>query len=100
VLALGILLALRDLGLRCPDDVSVVTFDDPPWASVVRPRLSVMAQPAYDLGAAAADRLLARLGGDVGRARTVTLPAAWRPRESVAAPARGTRAARPGRDPR
>jgi LacI family transcriptional regulator len=96
VLALGVLLALRDLGLSCPEDVSVVTFDDPPWASVVRPRLSVMAQPAYDLGATAAHRLLARLRGVEGRARTVTLPATWRPRDSVARPPRRPRAARPG----
>jgi LacI family transcriptional regulator len=100
VLALGVLLALRDLGLRCPDDVSVVTFDDPPWASVVRPRLSVMAQPAYDLGATAARRLVARLGGDDGRARTITLPATWHPRESVGPPPRRARAARPGREDR
>ncbi len=95
VLALGVLLALRDLGLRCPDDVSLVSFDDPPWASVVRPRLSVMAQPAYDLGATAARRLLARLGGEEGRARTVTLPATWSPRDSVARPPRRPRASRP-----
>ena len=97
VLALGVLLALRDLGLRCPEDVSVITFDDPPWASVVRPRLSVMAQPAYDLGAVAAERLLARLRGDAGRSRTVTLPATWHARESVAPPPRAARAARTGR---
>jgi LacI family transcriptional regulator len=100
LLALGVLLALRDLGLRCPDDVSVVTFDDPPWASVVRPRLSVMAQPAYDLGATAARRLLARLGGDDGRARTITLPATWHSRDSVGPPPRRPRAARPGREDR
>jgi LacI family transcriptional regulator len=97
---LGVLLALRDLGLRCPDDVSLVTFDDPPWASVVRPRLSVMAQRPYDLGATAAHRLLARLGGDEGRARTITLPATWSPRDSVARPPRRPRASRPGRDVR
>jgi LacI family transcriptional regulator len=100
LLALGVLLALRDLGLRSPDDVSVVTFDDPPWASVVRPRLSVMAQPAYDLGAAGARRLLARLDGDHGRARTVTLPATWHPRDSVGPPPRRPRAARRRREQR
>jgi LacI family transcriptional regulator len=95
VLALGVLLAMRDLQLRCPEDVSLVTFDDPPWASVVQPRLSVMAQPAYDLGATAARRLLARLRGEEGRARTLTLRATWQPRDSVAPPPRRPRAARP-----
>lgn len=93
LLALGVLLGMRDLGLRCPEDVSLVGFDDPAWASVVRPRLSVMAQPAYDLGRAAATRLLARLRGEDGRARTVTLPATWCDRESVARPPRRPRGA-------
>lgn len=95
LLALGVLLGLRDLGLRCPEDVSLVGFDDPAWASVVRPRLSVMAQPAYDLGVVAAERLLARIHGDDARARTVELKATWRDRESVAPPPRRQRAARP-----
>jgi LacI family transcriptional regulator len=68
--------------------VSLVSFDDPDWASVVRPRLSVMAQPAQELGATAARRLLARVGGETSRARTTVLTAAWRPRESVAPPRR------------
>jgi LacI family transcriptional regulator len=90
VLALGVLLGIRDLGLVCPDDVSLASFDDPDWASVVRPRLSVMAQPVYDLGAAAARRLIARVRGEVSRPRTQVLTATWRSRESVAPP-RGTR---------
>jgi LacI family transcriptional regulator len=86
VLALGALLAVRDVGLDCPEDVSLVAFDDPDWASVVRPRLSVMAQPAQELGAAAARRLLARVHGETARAGTTMLSATWRPRESVSAP--------------
>ncbi|HYO33736.1 MAG TPA: LacI family DNA-binding transcriptional regulator [Nocardioidaceae bacterium] len=97
VLTLGALLAIRDVGLRCPEDVSLVGFDDPAWASVVRPRVSVMAQPVHELGAVAARRLLARVAGDASRVRApVKLSATWVPRDSVAAPsqavgARGTR---------
>ncbi len=86
VLSLGALLAVRDVGLRCPEDVSLVGFDDPDWASVVRPRLSVMSQPAQELGATAARRLLVRVRGGTGRARTTMLRATWQERESVAAP--------------
>jgi LacI family transcriptional regulator len=87
VLTLGALLAIRDVGLRCPQDVSLVGFDDPAWAAVVRPRVSVMAQPVHELGASAARRLLARIAGDTSRPRTtMKLHTSWRPRESVAAP--------------
>jgi LacI family transcriptional regulator len=91
VLALGALLGIRDVGLRCPDDVSMVSFDDPDWASVVRPRLSVMAQPVYDLGAVAARRLVGRVRGRATRPRTTTLTATWCGRESVSAPRRASR---------
>src|SRR4051812_11974855 len=94
VLALGTLLAIRDVGLRCPEDVSLVGFDDLAWASVVRPRVSVMAQPTIDLGAVAARQLLARVGGTASRPRTITLNASWRGRDSIAAPNRaGSRSA-------
>lgn len=91
IMALGVLLALRDVGLSCPDDVSVVGFDDPAWASVIRPGLSVMAQPVYEMGAAAAHRLVARIRGKASRPRTQVLSATWRERQSISAPPRTDR---------
>jgi LacI family transcriptional regulator len=84
ILTLGALMAVRDVGLRCPQDVSLTGFDDPAWASVVDPPLSVMAQPANELGAVAAERLLARIDGDTSRPRTRMLRAEWRERASIA----------------
>ncbi len=86
VLALGAFLAVRDVGLSCPQDVSLAGFDDPPWTSVVQPPLSVMDQPAYELGATAGRRLVARVENDTLRPRTTSLFAAWRPRGSLAPP--------------
>lgn len=86
VLTLGVLLGLRDVGLSCPEDVSVVGFDDPDWASVVTPPLSVMAQPVYELGATAARRLIARVRGNASRPTTQILRASWRGRKSVTTP--------------
>lgn len=86
IMALGVLLALRDVGLSCPNDVSVVGFDDPAWASVIRPGLSVMAQPVYEMGAAAAHRLVTRIRGEASRPRTQVLTATWRGRQSIAPP--------------
>jgi LacI family transcriptional regulator len=61
-LALGAYQALQDAGLVVPDDVSVVSFDDHPIASWLRPGLTTVALPYHDLGAKAVDLLLA--GGE------------------------------------
>ena len=53
---------------------------------VVQPPLSVIDQPAYELGGAAGRRLLARVADGTMRARTTLLPAEWRERGSIAPP--------------
>ncbi|MFC6090142.1 LacI family DNA-binding transcriptional regulator [Saccharothrix lopnurensis] len=58
-LALGAYQALQEAGLTVPDDVSVVSFDDHPIASWLRPGLTTVAFPHHDLGAKAVDLLLA-----------------------------------------
>jgi LacI family transcriptional regulator len=63
-MSLGALDAIMDAGLRIPEDMSVVAFDDAEWTTVLRPPLTVVAQPVYELGAAAARRLVARIAGD------------------------------------
>ena len=62
-LSLGTLLAMRELGLRCPRDISLVGFDDHPWAQVSDPPLSVIRQPVRELGHTAAQILLALIQG-------------------------------------
>jgi LacI family transcriptional regulator len=62
-LSIGILKALRDAGLRVPEDISVIGFDDLPAIMVVDPILTVAAQPAYEMGKQAAKLLLKRLSG-------------------------------------
>jgi LacI family transcriptional regulator len=63
LMAIGLMRAVAERGLRCPADISVACFDDFEWASVFHPRLTTVAQPAYEMGSAAADLLLARLAG-------------------------------------
>ncbi|MBP1705107.1 MAG: putative LacI-family transcriptional regulator [Chloroflexi bacterium] len=63
-MTLGALEAILEAGLDIPGDISLVGFDDSPWTTVVRPPLTVIAQPVYELGAMAARRLLARVAGD------------------------------------
>ena len=64
LLALGALLELQELGLRCPGDVGIVGFDDHPWAAVSAPPLTVVRQPAGQVGRAAAEMLLALIDGE------------------------------------
>ncbi|MGE5576821.1 MAG: LacI family DNA-binding transcriptional regulator [Syntrophothermus sp.] len=53
LMAIGIMKALKDLGLKVPEDVAVVGFDDIPLASYAAPALTTVAVPVYDLGVAA-----------------------------------------------
>lgn len=62
-IAIGALRALRDAGLRVPEDMALVGFDDLPADLMVDPFLTVAAQPAYEMGRQATELLLARLSG-------------------------------------
>jgi LacI family transcriptional regulator len=61
LMAVGALSALEDCGLKVPDDVAVVGYDDIAMASVTRPRLTTVAQPKYEMGAVACRMLIERL---------------------------------------
>ncbi len=63
-MTLGVLEGIREAGRAVPSQVSLVGFDDLDWTTMVEPPLTVVAQPTYDLGVTAANRLLARIGGD------------------------------------
>ncbi len=57
-LALSLLQTLRQSGLRVPDDVSLIGFDDPPSAALSEPPLTTFKQPLEQLGACAVQKLL------------------------------------------
>jgi LacI family transcriptional regulator len=57
-MALGILRALRELQIPCPQRVSVMSFDDADWAEVFNPSLTTIKQPTYEIGKAALALLL------------------------------------------
>jgi LacI family transcriptional regulator len=61
LMTLGALDAIRERGLKIPDNISIVGFDDMPWAALLQPPLTVVAQPTYELGQKAAELLLERL---------------------------------------
>jgi DNA-binding LacI/PurR family transcriptional regulator len=61
VAAIGAIRAMRDMGLRVPEDVSVIGFDDIKAASYMSPRLTTIRQPLSDMGRYAAQCIVNRL---------------------------------------
>lgn len=61
LLGAGALLAIHERGLRIPDDIALVSFDETLWAQLVKPGITVIAQPTYEIGRTAAELLLQRL---------------------------------------
>lgn len=86
LLAFGAYQALQDAGLTVPDDVSVVSFDDHPVASWLRPGLTTVALPHHDLGAKAVNLLLAEAARRSDRGAVHRVPMPVRERESVTPP--------------
>jgi len=83
---IGVLHALRERGLRAPDDVSVVGFDDIPTGDLLDPPLSVVRQPTYQLGARAAELLLRRVAERGAPVQEVVLAASLVLRPSTGPP--------------
>lgn len=85
MMALGLIQAIGDLNLRCPEDVALATFDDLPSSAAFRPRLTAVAQPAYEIGYQGAELLIARLNGTAPPEPVhLVLPTELRVRESSA----------------
>lgn len=61
LMAVGALEAIHDRKLKIPGDVALIGFDDLPWADALDPPLTVVRQPAYEVGQAATELLLKRL---------------------------------------
>jgi LacI family transcriptional regulator len=74
VMAMGCMDAVRNRGLRVPDDVSIVGFDDIPQASLVRPALTTINQPLEKMGRVATQILLDLLKHPEKEAERIELP--------------------------
>src|SRR5436190_1596241 len=57
----GMLRALHERGVRCPQEVEVISSDDSEWLDVFAPRISTVAQPSYEMGEKSAQLLLKRM---------------------------------------
>jgi LacI family transcriptional regulator len=73
MLAVGCYGAFDELGLRCPQDVSIIGFNDMPFVDRLRPPLSSVRFPHYQLGTEAAQLLLERIEGGDGPVKILYL---------------------------
>ncbi|TGR36916.1 substrate-binding domain-containing protein, partial [Mesorhizobium sp. M8A.F.Ca.ET.198.01.1.1] len=85
LMAMGAVTALRSRGLRVPDDMSMVGFDDIPYAVTTWPPLTTIAQPVEKIGTRAVSLLLERLGEPEALSRREVLAPVLVERESCAA---------------
>ncbi|GGE77357.1 catabolite control protein A [Priestia taiwanensis] len=82
-LALGLIHAAQDKGLQIPTDVEVIGFDNTRLATMVRPTLTTVVQPTYDIGAVAMRLLTKLMNKEAVDNHTVTLPHRIKVRQST-----------------
>jgi len=85
LMAVGAMEYCREIGLRCPEDVSIVGFDDLPLSNMLSPRLTSVRQPAHDIGFRAASLLFDILDDEAPHDVDV-LPVTVQLRDSVCPP--------------
>lgn len=87
LMAFGVLQAVRELNIRCPKDLSILSFDSLEFTKLTAPPLTSIYQPGYQVGATAARLLLQRIDGTQVAPKRLLLPTELMRRESVGPPA-------------
>lgn len=73
LIAQNLLRVFAQRGLSIPDHLSFIMYDNFPWTEIVRPALSVITQPVYEMGREAAQRIIAQIRGtDAGTLSSFT----------------------------
>ena len=90
-MTLGLMRALGELNIPCPERVSVLGFDDFEWVASFRPQLTAVAQPTYEMGKLATEMLVRKMQQKKGEAedskeQVIVLPNELRIRDSTAPP--------------
>jgi len=83
LMTIGLMMAIHDLELRCPQDVSVIGFDDFDWAAAFNPPLTTVAQDPYLIGEKAVEILFANLNQHNRSTVEVRIPTRFLRRGSV-----------------
>ncbi|MFC7322439.1 LacI family DNA-binding transcriptional regulator [Halobacillus campisalis] len=73
VMTMGAVSYLQTNGVKVPDQMAIIGYDDYDWMKISSPPLSVVRQPAFEMGKAAVEQLLKRIHGDTEGANEVML---------------------------
>jgi len=84
MIARWIVNTMRLLGIRCPDDLSLLILEEPEWVLLTDPPIAAMQQPTREIGRIAWDRLLARIDGSTEPPQTIRCQVKTNFRASVA----------------
>jgi LacI family transcriptional regulator len=85
MMAVGVVRAVEEIGMECPGDIAIASFDDLPLASAFRPHLTAVALPAYQIGYKGAELLIKRVRKvSTGKYTTIRLDSELIIRESTA----------------
>lgn len=60
-MTLGAIITIKKMGITIPDELGIIGFDDPDWASILDPPLTVVSQPTYALASTAAELLIKKI---------------------------------------
>ena len=82
LMAAGSLQAAADMKLRVPRDIAIVTIEDSFWVKYVRPQLTAVHVPMYEVGRRATEVLLAQLDASITAAQHIVIPTGFVVRES------------------
>ncbi|MBB1080059.1 LacI family DNA-binding transcriptional regulator [Limosilactobacillus sp. STM2_1] len=82
-MAIGLLRGLHERGIKVPEEMSVMGYDNIYWDDYVYPRLTTVQQPIFDLGAGATKMLIERINHDSDEARVQSFPVKLIERDST-----------------
>jgi LacI family transcriptional regulator len=86
VMAFGAMDAVREKGMRIPEDISIIGFDDIPQSSIIHPALTTVRQPLRNMGSVATQMLLDLLKNPLTPSRRIELPTGLVVRDSCQPP--------------
>jgi len=73
LMALGAIYAIQDAGLRVPGDICIVGYDNRDFTWIVRPRITTVVMPVYEMGKVAAEMLLKQISGEISDVEEVKI---------------------------
>ncbi len=83
IIAIGVIKGLMAHGVKVPEDISVVGFDNIREADLIEPQLTTIAQPAYDKGLKAADTVFALINGEEVNKENCRIPFTFITRQTL-----------------